>query len=119
MARLSARAHPDFERREDESFEAYLTRTQGALDRLLALSDALPEGELEGALVKFPVADGYAWYDVVKVKPLTLRHINFCDGYHAPLPLIRGLRVADVFEQVSLERAWHAGVARHSMSAKR
>jgi hypothetical protein len=119
MARLSARSHPDFERREGESFEAHLARTQVALEKLLAASDALPEGELQGALLKFPVADGYAWYEVVKVKPLTLRHINFCDGYQAPAPLLRGLRVADVFEQVNFARTLRAGFARRKAPAVR
>ena len=42
------------------------------------------------------VADGYAWYIVVKRKPLTLQHVDYMDGWHAPAALIRGLRLSDI-----------------------
>lgn len=113
MARLAPRSHPDFERRENESFDAHLARTQALLQAMQARSDALPEDEFEGALLKFPVADGYAYYEVVRAKPLTLRHVDFCDGYHVPPALIRGLRVADVYEKLAYARAMRSVFARH------
>lgn len=43
-----------------------------------------------------PVADGAAWYIVVKRKPLTLQHVDYSDAWHAPAALIRGLRLSDI-----------------------
>lgn len=39
----------------------------------IAKSNALPEGVVVGKLVNTPVADGYAWYEVVKVGKKTVK----------------------------------------------
>lgn len=76
-----------------------------ALDRLQEISDNLPDGEIVGAVISFPVADGKAFYRVVKEKPLTLQHINYLDGYGVPIYLIRGLRKKDILELLRRKRA--------------
>ena len=61
-------------------------------------------GDLVGEVIRFPVADGYGMYMVHKQKPLTLVHVNVGDGYGVADAHIRGLRLADVREQVEGER---------------
>ena len=55
-------------------------------------------------VIKFPMADSYAFYYVKTLKPLVLQHIPYCDGWHAPTPLIRGLRTKDVEEMLEREK---------------
>lgn len=75
-----------------------------ALEALRVKSDSLPEGEVKGALIKFPVADGYAHYVVVNDRPLEVRHVPFLDGYRVHPALIRGLTIKDVREHVARDR---------------
>ncbi len=51
---------------------------------------------LVGALIRFPYADSYATYRVIKDTPLTLQHVPYCDAWEIPVAHIRGLRRADV-----------------------
>lgn len=67
----------------------------------------LPEGEIVGAVINFPVADGRAWYLVTKDKPLTLQHVDIGDAYAIPNAHVRGLNRDDVLQQVNSIRAWH------------
>lgn len=67
-------------------------------DRLIA------KGITEGAIWKTQIADGYAYYLVVKSAPLTLQWIPYGDAWQAPAPLIRGLRLSDVQAQHNFER---------------
>lgn len=67
-----------------------------AMNELQERSDSLPEGEIVDGIVSFGVADGGAYYLVVKEKPLTLQHIDFLDGYRAHPALIRGLTRDDI-----------------------
>jgi hypothetical protein len=53
-------------------------------------------------LIKFSVADGYAYYYVVSLEPLVLQFINFLDGYSISYAEIRGLRKADIDSQILL-----------------
>ena len=66
------------------------------MDRLLQISQNLPEGELVGYILRFPRADGYAFYVVSNIKPLTLRHIDYGDNWRIDDAHIRGLRLQDV-----------------------
>ena len=73
-----------------------------AFDKLQAESDALGQrGEVKGRLIRFQVADGYAFYRIEKLRPLTLAHIDWLDGYQASPILIRGLRVDDVKDMLA------------------
>lgn len=74
-------------------------------DRLLEVSSNLPDGEIVGSILRFPRGDGYAFYLVSSIKPLTLRHINYSDNWTVEPALIRGLRLSDVKRMVEGERA--------------
>lgn len=87
----------DWGPRPDEELEAYLKRTEATLQCLLAESrKAAAEGEAVGTILQFPVADGRAYYVVVRERPLTLRHIPFGDGWRIPAAHVQGLTLRDV-----------------------
>lgn len=79
---------------------------QAALEELEKRSDALPEGEVVGAVIQFQVADGYAVYLVTKAKgnAIELKHIDYGDGYTIPPAHIRGLTRADVLQQLKIRK---------------
>ena len=80
---------------------------QIALNALTERSDALPKGEIVGAVIKFPVADGHAYYLVTKEKPLTLQYIFYGDGYYVHPAMIRGLNKQDILDQLENRRWWN------------
>jgi hypothetical protein len=84
-----------------------------AFNRLMAVSDALPEGEIKGAVLQFQVADNYAYYVVTKARPLTVKHIDWLDGYQIPAAHLRGLNKQDVLEQLAWRKRWSEAVARN------
>ena len=57
-------------------------------------------------IMSFPIADGKAFYKVVKEKPLTLQHIPFGDAYEAHPALIKGLDLDDLKAQRAIEAMW-------------
>jgi hypothetical protein len=65
---------------------------------------ALREIEKKYETIKFGVADGYAIYAVLSMKPLTLMHIPYMDGYHADPILLRGLKASDVEKRLLGEK---------------
>ena len=84
----------------DEKLDDYLKRTEAMLQRLLAKSrEAAADGKAAGIVLQFPVADGRAYYVVVREKPLTLQHIPFGDGWRIPAAHVRGLTLRDVRDQ--------------------
>jgi len=88
-----------------EDWQAAGKRTQALLEELYAKSNKLNlKGDLTGAMLKFPVADGYAFYQVVKAKPLQVMHIPYGDAWQVDGIMIRGLRVDDVREELRRER---------------
>ena len=110
MARLASTPYP-WKWREPEydypnitSFETVLQEEQEALEALIEKSANLPPGQVVGAVLSWPVADGRAFYIVTKEKPLTLQHIPFCDAWHIDPILIRGLRKDDVVRMLEAER---------------
>ena len=74
------------------------------LKRLQDISEKLPDGEVVGGVISFQVCDGYAMYLVTKDKPLTLRHIDWLDGYCIPDAHVRGLRIQDVRDRLMCEK---------------
>ena len=72
-----------------------------AMTALQEASFNLPPGEIVGAMLKWQVADGYAWYRVKSASPLQVEHVPFLDGYQVPAAHIRGLRRADVLDQLN------------------
>lgn len=55
--------------------------------------------------IRFPIADGYAFYLVESMKPLVLRHVRHGDNWQVEPALIRGLRSADVTDMLRREAA--------------
>ena len=68
------------------------------------LMDAVPGDKV----IKFQVADGYAFYFVKSRKPLVLQHIPFYDAYRVHPALIRGLTLVDVQGMLQREQALKA-----------
>lgn len=85
--------------KKGEEYNAYMERVEAKFSELRVTARNLPDGEVVGALLKFPVGDGYAHYRVVKEKPLTLEHIPLGDAWQIPLPHIRGITKQDVLKQ--------------------
>ncbi len=98
MATLHKSSYPgDWEYQAGEDFNEYRRRVD-------ALFVAIPAGRV----IKFPVADGYAFYYVHSEKPLVLQHIPYGDARRADAATIRGLRLADVQRMVKTEKALRA-----------
>ncbi len=70
------------------------------IKRTQELLDSIPTDKV----IKFPVADGYAYYFVKSLTPLVLQHIPYGDAWHANPILIRGLRRKDVEKMIEAER---------------
>ena len=69
-------------------------------------------GELVGRFYREQIADGYAYYEVVKAtkKTVTLQHIDFCDGYRIPLVEQMGCKLPRhvVAGQIAQREKWDA-----------
>lgn len=89
---------------DGEDFNVYSVRAGKAFAALQAESDALPDGEVVGAMISFPWADGHAFYRVMRAKPLQVAHIPYMDAWHVDPLMIRGLRVADVLKMLERHR---------------
>ena len=79
----------------EEPFMDYMNRMDAVLEELMR----------SGKVVKFPIADGYAFYHIVSEKPFKLRHIPAGDAWEIPYSHIRGLRLADVKAMLKREKA--------------
>lgn len=86
-----------------------------AADALFEKAAALPPGVIEGAILKFPVADGYAMYLVTKDtgRTVEVKHIPYSDAWQVHPALLRGLTRADVVRQVEGERKLAALFSKH------
>ena len=74
-----------------------LQKQDAEFDRLVRLSEEARKLDLlAGRLFGHPVADGTAWYLIVKAKPFTLQWIPYLDAWQAPAYVLRGLRAADI-----------------------
>lgn len=54
-------------------------------------------------LIRFPVADGYALYEVKSVTPPVLQHVDYLDGYRIPDAHIRGLTSRDIQQMLDAD----------------
>jgi hypothetical protein len=81
---------------------------RAALEELFERSNALPPGQIVGGLLRFPRADGYALYIVVKESPLTIAHIPSGDAWTIEPALIRGLRKLDILQMLESVRRINA-----------
>lgn len=110
MARLAVKPyHTDSEAVDNSTardFAAQIKAEMDVLGELQAKSDALVSGEVLGALLSFPVADGYAHYLVVKERPLTLQHVPYVDAYQLPAAHVRGINKTEVLMKLEQRRKW-------------
>jgi hypothetical protein len=90
MAVLEKKGMAGFNWTEGEDPDVYLKRTGKLVEQLQNKSDSLPDGEVVGALVSFPVADGSAIYVVTKAKPLTVKHVPYGGAAPALTALLGG-----------------------------
>ena len=82
-----------------------LTDHDKAFAALSKTSSELGTGVVVGAMLRFPVADGYAHYVVTKERPLTVQHVPYLDGYQISNAHIRGLKKQDVLLQIQRDKA--------------
>ena len=68
--------------------------------RQLCKDQKLGNSDLVGHVSQFPVADGYARYMIVCVKPMVVIHLPLDDGYEAHAALIRGLNEQDIRDEI-------------------
>lgn len=103
MARLSPTPYPApiF---QTGSYDEYSKKSNACYEELKAKQASLAEGEIVGAMIDFPVADGRAMYYVKSERPLVLQHIPLWDAYQVHPAMIRGLTVADVRSMVQRNR---------------
>jgi hypothetical protein len=105
MAQLHRDPYPgDWEKHEKESWDAYDRRCEAMLESIRLKAEKRPDDQVVDGLLKFPVADGHAYYAVVSEKPLVLQHVPYGDGYCVSTSKIRGLRLQDVKFQLEAER---------------
>lgn len=90
-----------------ESYISFMERQDKWLEEQMEETYNLPDGSIKGAIVRFQVADGYAYYKVMKIRPLTLRHLPIGDNWSIPDPYIRGLKKADILQLVDGEKTLH------------
>lgn len=60
-------------------------------------------GENSGEIIQFPVADGYAQYMVISMKPLRLVHIPLGDGWD--FQYVNRLTAKDVQDKINGQKA--------------
>lgn len=77
-------------------------------ERLTQISDSLPDGQVVGAVLSWPRADGYAHYLVTADEPLTLQHIPYIDAWSVEPALIKGLDRDDVLNMLDREKRLRA-----------
>jgi len=94
MATLVKNKDKVWEQGKNEDFMDYLKRTDAELERLMK----------ENQVIKFPYADGFAFYEVVSEKPLKLKHLPAGDAWQIDYCHIRGLRLVDVKKMLRYEK---------------
>lgn len=95
-----------WEYKQGEDWMESSRKAEVELERLFEISGKIRLGaDPVGAMIKFGVADGYAFYRVVKADPLTLEHIPYGDSWHADHRLLRGLVLQDIWDELKSERA--------------
>ena len=99
MAELINAVPHEFEHRGDTWSEHV---TWHEKDR--AEKEAMETLEKRSTVFKHPVADGYAFYEVVKMNPLALCWIPYGDNWKAPAALIRGLTTSDIESYLRLKK---------------
>jgi len=92
----------------DECVADWLQGAEDRMEQLRMISNSI-EGLAPGKLVKWPAADGYAWYVVTKVQKqtCTLRMVPYLDAWTSPVVDRDGRALTSVVkEAVEREEAW-------------
>lgn len=107
MAKVIACRNPkEWETLAGENFEAEMARQEALMLSLEAFSDKVDlVGDITGLIIRFPEADGYAFYKVVKMQPFVIEHIPYGDAWQTNSILLRGLKISDVIEMETRRRA--------------
>lgn len=87
-----------------EEYDQILREEKAELARLQANSDLLDHGNIVGALLAFPVADGEAYYFVIQEKPLVLAHVDVGDGYCLEDWMLKGITRRDIEDRLAYRR---------------
>lgn len=90
-----------------------------ALDKLQRTSDELPQGKIVGALMRFQVADGYAYYVVSQESPLILLHVPWADGYKANPATIRGINKTYILNYLKQHNLFNELIMSHNKEVPR
>ncbi|TJY57139.1 hypothetical protein E4T66_17155 [Sinimarinibacterium sp. CAU 1509] len=99
----------DFSSGFNSGFAAYQKAEDEYIARLATAARAQrPTVDLVGEVVRFQIADGYAQYMVWSTRPLQLVWLELGDAYAIPEAHARGLRLSDIKQLVSMERAFAA-----------
>lgn len=96
MARLSDDIYPMPDLTWDTKTKFEDTPHGQEMNRLIAISDALPDGQIVGGVLGWGRGDGTAYYLVTSARPLTLQWIPFMDCWQVEDALIKGLTKADI-----------------------
>lgn len=91
----------------NESYIEFYNRQEEWLSEQMEKTYNLPDGSIKEAIVRFPVADGHAYYMIMKVRPLTMRHLAIGDSWSIPDAHVRGLKKADLLQLVNQEKMLH------------
>ena len=83
--------------------DAYYAAEKQWLDGLAELARKNSSCDLAGEIVRFPIADGYAQYMIWDGRSMI--HLPLGDAWQIPEAHARGLRLADLRENVRRERA--------------
>jgi hypothetical protein len=86
--------------------ESYMKEEERLLEVLTTDSNHATRDSPVGFLLRFPVADGCAFYRVESVKPLTVQHVPYADAWRIPAAHIRGIRIGDVLRQIKQRDFW-------------
>jgi hypothetical protein len=95
-------AEPDYSKYD---WDAELKRGQEYIKALkVKLNQWFGSDPLIGEEINHPVADGYARYIVASVKPFSLIHIPFGDGYSAGAIWERGITLKDARKMIEMNK---------------
>jgi len=111
MAKIIENNTPEFWKWSGSNWRETLDKQDVEIERLQKVSDNVNiDKTLINVLVRFQVADGYAYYLVINEYPLTLMHVPYLDAYRAHPALLRGLDKNDVRKQVKSRKMLKAFV---------